>query len=135
MNIRYILSTLLEAATKALNLHNEMASLGYPETPYFDLYGETADVIYSLIGEKTTTFEESVTYKTLNDPKLDVAQQLDALMNEYQRNELVYNPTMHVRSIIKNEARKRNIDSSDMLSIVVGNWAMNNDPVPYPLMQ
>ena len=41
------------------------------ETPYDDIYGEIADAIYDLVGEKTENFQDSLTYTVLHAPILE----------------------------------------------------------------
>ena len=72
MNMKNVFADLVNAANMAQMMDSAMKSAGYDENPYFDIYGNIADAIYTLLGEHTNTFEESVTFKVLNSTHLSV---------------------------------------------------------------
>ena len=85
-NIKAALLRDVEAARNLLDASNAMESLGYPNNPFWTNYMNIADGIYKLIGEKTDTFEESITYLTLNAPYLTNERRVEMLMAEYKKN-------------------------------------------------
>lgn len=85
-NIRDALLRDVDACREMLKLHDAMAECGYMENPYWDTFATLADGIYKLIGEKTDTFEESITYLTLNAPYLTNERRVEMLMAEYKKN-------------------------------------------------
>ena len=86
MNVQEVLKRLVEIAVKSLNAENALQAVGFDSTPYFDIYGSAADAIYYLIGEKTNTFDESVTYTVLHSDQYSNDQRVGILMYEYERN-------------------------------------------------
>ena len=76
-----VLIKLVEIAMKAKELNDGMETLGYQENPYWDIYTMAAEAIYDLLGEKTDTFDGSVTYKALNSPDLTTDQRVSLLLN------------------------------------------------------
>lgn len=85
-NIKAALLRDVEAARNLLNSSNAMEALGYPNNPFWTNYMNVADGIYKLIGEKTDTFEESITYLALNAPYLTNERRVEMLMAEYNKN-------------------------------------------------
>ena len=79
--MKEILMSMVEAAVKAKGLSDTMECLGYPENPYWDLYTLIADAIYTTVGEKTNTFDESVTFMVLNDPDLTNDERVSRLLS------------------------------------------------------
>ena len=87
MDVRDSLKRMVRVTLSAKQLHDAMNKLGYCYTPYFDIYAELIDAIYALIGEKTGTLEESVTYTALFSEGLSESERVDMLMTELERNE------------------------------------------------
>ena len=85
-NIKAALLRDVEATRNLLDASNAMEALGYPNNPFWTNYMNVADGIYKLIGEKTDTFEESITYLTLNAPYLTNERRVEMLMAEYKKN-------------------------------------------------
>lgn len=81
MDIEAALQRLVHAARKAFYLSEQLEALGYQDTPYSDLFGNIADAIYYLLGEKTETFDQSVTYHALYDDLLTNKERVRILMN------------------------------------------------------
>lgn len=65
------------------------------DTPYFRIYGEAVDAIYSLIGEHTETLEESETYNILHTQSLTEDRAVALLMNVYEKNNTPPKPHVH----------------------------------------
>ena len=59
---------------------------GMADDTYFDTFGYLADIIYFIVGEKTDSFDESVTYSAMHDDAIYNEQRVEMLMEEYQRN-------------------------------------------------
>ena len=51
-----------------------LRKIGYTDTPYFNIYGNIADALYILLGEKTDTFDKSLTYKIMESETLTETQ-------------------------------------------------------------
>lgn len=85
-NIKAALLRDVEATRNLLDASNAMEALGYPNNPFWTNYMNVADGIYKLIGEKTDTFEESITYLALNAPYLTNERRVEMLMAEYNKN-------------------------------------------------
>ena len=67
MDAKKVLTHLVRAGRDALHIESTLTELGYKETPYYNLYGEIAEAIYTMIGENTDTFNESITYAKIHD--------------------------------------------------------------------
>ena len=85
-NVKASLLMEVEACRDLLKIHDAMAACGYQDNPFWENYSILADSIYTLIGEHTETFEESVTYLALNAPYLTNERRVEMLMAEYRRN-------------------------------------------------
>ena len=86
MNVQEALKGIVNGAERAYNVDRLLQSAGYVETPYWDIYCTLADTLYRMIGEKTETFEQSVTCKALTAEDLTNNQRVNLLMKEYERN-------------------------------------------------
>lgn len=80
----------LERLVKLARLEFEKSRLyeraGMTDDTYFDTFGDLADIIYFIIGEKIDPFEDSVTYRALHDDAIYNEHRVKMLMEEYQRN-------------------------------------------------
>ena len=85
MDERSVLSRLVKIARKTLLLSNHLGSIGYDNNPYADIYGDAADAIYYMLGERTNNFCESITYMVLTSEKITDAQRVDILLNQYTK--------------------------------------------------
>lgn len=85
MNAQKTLDKMITVARTALTLARAMQDLGYDNSPYWDLYGNTADAIYFFIGESTPTFDVSVTYHALTDDDMTQEQRLDCLLRALEQ--------------------------------------------------
>lgn len=87
MDVRKSLERLVRTATKVLYIAEQMQTIGFSSSNYDDVAGDIADAIYHLIGEKTDTYEQSVTYRVLHEYTfLDETFRVSMLMDEYERN-------------------------------------------------
>ena len=59
---------------------------GLDDNKLFEIYGEIADAIYGLLGERTQTYEESVTYIALTTPILTDERRAEMLYSEWKKN-------------------------------------------------
>ena len=85
MDVRKILKRLVNIAMLSLENDTILEKMHFTNTPYFELYGETAEAIYEIIGEHTMTFEESVTYEALNSG-YSKEMAVNMLMEAYEKN-------------------------------------------------
>ena len=86
METKEALTRMVKAGRLALDTDNGLRALGYSDTPYFTIYGDIADAVYYLLGEKTGTFDESVTNCALSSPDFTHDQRVSLLMHEYEKN-------------------------------------------------
>lgn len=85
MDIQRSLEHLVKAWREAQKLNKALTNLGYSNTPYFELAGHISDAIYSLLGENTDTFDESITCIILTNELLSDLECADVLYHEHQR--------------------------------------------------
>ena len=76
------LLALVSAAMEAKNLDETLGTLGYDETPYFNIFSNIADGICKLLGESDVPFEETRTSEALHTPDLTLAQRVKILLGE-----------------------------------------------------
>ena len=81
MEIRNMLSRIVKAAAIARSHSTSMSTLGYPDNPYEAIFGELADAVYLLLGEKTDTFDESITCLALCNDLIPDEQRVDLIMS------------------------------------------------------
>lgn len=126
MDSKKVLTHLIRAGRDALHIERTLNELGYKETPYYNLYGEIADAIYTMLGENTESFDESITHATIHDVYLAdeiCAEQLAKLLDDASTTNLVLpDPT---REILEESAKKRGIEPASMARAILNNWAMN----------
>ena len=77
---------MIRAADKALEMDKALSNHGYKENPYADIFGDIADAIYYLVGEKKNCFEDSVTYWVLHGDLLTEEDKLEILLEVYRKN-------------------------------------------------
>ena len=127
MNSQKVLTHLVRAGRDALHIENILNGIGYKETPYFNLYGEIADAIYTMLGENVDSFDESVTHSTINDPLTSdelAAEQLAKLLNKTSGAIIQINNT--TRDIIAEAANSRGVDFEKMANIILSEWAVKH---------
>lgn len=86
MNIEESLKRMLSIAVRSAKANEVMERIGFSSSPFFEIYGEAADAIFFLIGDRADRFENSVTYRALHEESLSEEERLEILMNEYKRN-------------------------------------------------
>ena len=77
---------MVRAARKAKELDEALLKNGYNDTPYSYIYGEIADAIYGIVGEKTEQIQDSVTYTVLNTPIMCDERRAALLYYAYMQN-------------------------------------------------
>ena len=85
-SLREALGRLVLVARKAKKCDDAMFEIGYGDTPYFEIYGQTADAIYSIVGENTERFDESATYQAINHDGYTDEERLQLLCETYAEN-------------------------------------------------
>ena len=86
MGLKEALVRMVKVARYELKSMEACAIAGYNDETHFCLFGDVADAIYYLIGEKTETFDESVTCHVLRDESLDDVLRVNMLMEAYEKN-------------------------------------------------
>ena len=120
MNTKSVLTHLIRAGRDALHLEKTLTDIGYKETPYFNLYGEITDAIYTLLDEQTDTIEESKAYAAIHDiytPDEICAEELAPLVCTADLSD-------HVIEVITEAAGRRGIEPGAMIRLIVSEWAM-----------
>lgn len=120
MNTKKVLTHLIKAGRDALHLENTLSSIGYKETPYFNLHGEITDAIYTMLGEDTDSLEESMTYAAMNDIFTSDEQCAEQLASMIGHDLNVPPATMNV---IQSAASERNMDVSQLIRLILSDWA------------
>lgn len=98
--IRDALSRLVKAAMRAKAMQEHYLKIGIDDQPWFEIWGDILDGIYSLIGEHTDTFDHSATFITMNAPILSNERRTEMLLSEYRKNHPVQ-PAPHTFEVNK----------------------------------
>ena len=77
---------LVSAGMKTKKLQESYLNNGLDDNDLFQIYGEIADAISILIGEREETFEETRAFMALTVPGLDDEHRVRYLMNGYRQN-------------------------------------------------
>ena len=65
-----VLEKIVTAGSTAKKTNDALRELGYPDSPYFHIYGNIVDALYMLLGEQTDTIDQSVTFKIMESTKI-----------------------------------------------------------------
>lgn len=125
MNEKFVLTHLIRAGRDALHLEQTLNSIGYKETPYYNLYGEIADAIYALIGEETDSIDESETHHAIHDIGMSdetAAEYLASMLDKASSSGIDIHDT--TKEVIEEAAVKRGVDFNTMVKMILGQWAM-----------
>ena len=120
MDSKKVLTHLIRAGRDARNLENVLSTLGYNETPYFNLYGDITEAMYTLLGENTESFDESITYAVMNDPLTSD----EACAEELAQLVCLPDVPEETMQIITEVAESRNLPMSTMIRLILNEWAM-----------
>lgn len=120
MNTKKVLTHLIKAGRDALHLENTLSSIGYKETPYFNLHGEITDAIYTMLGEDTDSLEESMTYAAMTDIFTSDEQCAEQLAPMIEPDFNIPTATM---DIIRSSASEQNMDVSQFIQLILSDWA------------
>lgn len=119
---------MVHVARKTMELDNMFMKLGYDNTPYFDIHGTIIDAIYHLIGERTNSLDESVTYQTIHDEDMTDDQRVEHLLASAKADtELTITVPTRTLSVIKEDAAKRTIDYRKLVNLILSEWAYNRE--------
>lgn len=119
------LTKLVRAARTAKRADDALRNVGYTDTPYFDIYGDIVDGIYAMLGEKTNTLEESVTYTVLSNPDMADDECAEAFIDEYCKSVPRMSP--HVNESLKAAADQMGISIPAMINVILCEWALQRD--------
>ena len=123
---KIVFEKLVSAWQMAKTLDDGLTNLGFTVTPVFDIEGHIADAIYYMLGEKTATFDESVTHSTLTNHEYNESQMADALLAEYRKADRTSFPKSVLTSITE-AANQMGIDNSAMIRVILCEWALQRD--------
>ena len=85
--IRDALLRMVNAGLKVKKMQQAYANVGLDDNVLFDAYGDICSAIYSLIGEHTEEFKDSVTDIAMNTASfVTVDRRVKMLMFEYRKN-------------------------------------------------
>lgn len=96
-NVRDALLRMVRAAKDANFQMDFYKRVGIGTDRIFNIYGNIADAIYCLIGEKTENFDESITNLALTTPYLSDSRRAEILYSAYKNNVLLGNEPMTVQ--------------------------------------
>ena len=88
MNLAETLIRLVRSAMDASRADECLISLGFGQTLFEKLHGEIADAIYYLIGENSSSFDDSTTFLALTASDLSTDDRVSILLSEYEKNHL-----------------------------------------------
>ena len=126
MDVKIILDHLVSAGRKAYKLDRKMHDIGYDHNPYFEIYGEIADAVYNILGERCI-FEESATAMAFANQHISDAQCADGLFTVYQhRNEPAELSGATMRTL-QEEADRKGIQVQNMINIILAEWALRQE--------
>ena len=121
---------LVKAWKIAHETNNALEKAGYKETPYIEIEGVLADAIYYLIGENTSEFHNSVTFKTLRSETLSPDQCADVFLREYEKK---YAPALELSAIVKQSlqeaAEQMGIGVESMINVILCEWALQRNVI------
>ena len=86
--VKKALTRLVRAGLELKKLQDAYVQVGLNDTKLFVINGDILDAIYLLVGEKTNTFEESITHTVMTAPILTVERRVEMLAAEYRKNHL-----------------------------------------------
>ena len=84
--IKDALLRLVKAGRTAKTMQEAFVTVGLKDNALFDIYGNILDAIYAIVGERTETFEESVTHLAMTAPILTDERRMELLYSEYKKN-------------------------------------------------
>lgn len=122
MDTTKILTHLIRAGRDALNMENQLRQLGYDSTPYYGLYGEIAEAVYCIMGEKTESFDESVTHAAMHDPcttDKQCAEALTAMLAQEPEVDL----SDATKEILMEVSTEKGIELPKLLKLIISEWA------------
>ena len=84
--VKDALLRMVKAGRETKKLMEAYVTIGLNDNPLFDIYGNIADAIYYTVGERTETFNESVTKLALEAPILTDERRTEILYSEWKKN-------------------------------------------------
>lgn len=117
--IKDALLRLVTAARDTKRLQEAFVNVGLKDNMIFGVYSEISSAIYDLIGEKTDTFEESVTNLVLTVPYLTNERRAEMLMAEYRKN----HPEMPAPNIMSSDGMKELFERNGGYMTPEGDWS------------
>ena len=128
MNKNKALENLVMAARKARRIDDDLVQNGCPASPYGEIYGLVSDAIYTMLGEQTECFDESVTCRTLNSGILTDKQAADRLAREYADHHEA--TSFHIPDnaflIISEAADERQVSVSSLAELTLNLWVLQH---------
>ena len=120
MNSKKVLLHLIRAGRDAIHLEQTLNNIGYKETPFFNIYGEIADAVYEMLGEKTDSFDESMTYAAMHDIYTSDEQCAERLADMVNQDINIPDATMEIIQLTANELH---IETSKLINLILSDWA------------
>ena len=122
---------LVRAGRKANELDESLMDLGYTSTPYSDIYGDIADAIYFMLGEKTETLDQSITYQAITDDSLTDGQCAEKLLSAYtsslSSSAFSCSIPEHTITFLQQAAERRGITREALISIILSEWTLRHE--------
>lgn len=127
MDKKKVFVHLVKASRDAYHLEQTLNSVGYTETPYFNLYGEISEAMYHMLGEKTDTFDESITHAAVHDVFTTDEQCAEQLAELCEHNaEIIQIPEATKKTIVE-AAQARGISPFTLVNIILSEWAVHQE--------
>lgn len=128
MDMKTTFESLVKAGRMARNADFALQTLGYDNTPYADIYACINDVIYNLIGENAETFDQSETYRIMNNCNITEEQCVEKLMSAKNAKDMNVRPLSScTMSVLIEEADKRKIHIQNLKNLIISEWAARQE--------
>ena len=96
-HLRDALLRFVKAGMKTKAMLDLYQGLGLDDANVFEIWSEILSGIYDILGEKTASFEESVTARGMTEKNLTDERRAELLANEYRNNHPIFTmPKPHI---------------------------------------
>lgn len=123
------LERLVRAARTAKKTDDALRTVGYDNTPYFDIFGDIVDGIYELLEENTGTLDESITYESIIDPNMTNAESAERLESEYSASRLTVSLSPGTMEALAEAAAGFNTSPYAVVKLILSEWLINRERI------
>lgn len=125
MDMKTVFTSLVEAGQLARRTDIAMRSVGYDNTPYYDIYTSICDAIYSLVGEKAETYTGSVTYNVMEQEHISDKERAQLLVAEFIKRSSVWNRS--TQEVLDEVAHERQMNVEQLTTLIISEWALRHE--------